>query len=746
MCCTDTALAYIEAHASWSEANTTPSLGRDYAAFVTRDGEGAARAAFAVEGIRCAGCMATIERGLARVPGVARARLNFSDRRLSVTWVPEAEPDIAAILAELDALGFTGRPFDPGRVSREEQEETQRLIRALAVAAFAAMNVMLLAVSVWAGALSDMTPENRDLFHWIQAVIALPAAAYAGRPFYEGALKGLRSGRVTMDFPITLGVVLTLAMSVVETLSGATHAYFDGAVMLLFFLLIGRVLDQAMRRRTRAFAENLAALRSTGATLVAPDGSLRDVPVSDLDPGARILLRPGERVPADGVVEHGLSDLDQSLVTGETAAVTVRAGARVFAGALNGNGALTIRVTAPAGRSLLDEVEALMGRALEARSRALVLADRATRLYVPLVHAAAALTLAGWLAAGAGWHGALLNAVAVLIVTCPCALGLAIPAVQVVAAGALFREGVLLNDGTALERFAAIDTVVFDKTGTLTLPEPVLAGDLTDARAARLALSSRHPMALALAASAGNAVPFPGAQEAAGLGVRASVEGVALRLGSPAFCGAETQAAATLAAHPDASVICFRAGEGVPMAFPVRQDLRPDAAEVVASLRESGRRVLILSGDRAAAVAAVAGRLGVAEWEAGLAPQDKIARIEALQRGGARVLMVGDGLNDAPALAAAHASLSPATAAHVSQAAADALFLGRSLTPVLAVLKAGRRARRLMLQNLWFSGAYNLLAVPLAAIGLLTPLIAALAMSGSSVAVTLNALRARGRP
>ncbi|MCJ2012406.1 heavy metal translocating P-type ATPase [Methylobacterium sp. J-076] len=750
MCCTDMALAYIEAHASWSEANTKPSLGRDYAAFLGRDAEGAARASFAVEGIRCAGCMGTIERGLGALPGVVRARLNFSDRRLAVTWAPEAEPDIPAVLAALQGLGFEGRPFDPGRVSEAEAAETRRLIRALAVAGFASMNVMLLAVSVWAGNVSDMTPENRDLFHWIQAVIALPAAAYAGRPFYEGALRGLRAGRVTMDFPITLGVVLTLAMSVAETLSGATHAYFDGAVMLLFFLLIGRVLDQAMRRRTRAFAENLAALRSASATLVAPDGSLREVPVSDLDPGMRILLRPGERVPADGVVEQGISDLDQSLVTGETAAVTVRGGARIFAGALNGNGALTVRVTAAAGASLLDEVEGLMGRALEARSRTLVLADRATRLYVPLVHAAAFLTLGFWLASGAGWHAALLNAVAVLIVTCPCALGLAIPAVQVVAAGALFREGVLLNDGTALERFAAIDTVVFDKTGTLTLPEPVLAGAQHDPRdvvlAARLALSSRHPMAMALSGCAGGAAPFPGAQEAAGLGVRAVDGGVALRLGSPAFCGAEAEAAAALAAHPDASVICFRAGEAAPVAFPVRQDLRPDAAFVVAALRKSGRRVLVLSGDRAAAVAAVAGRLGVAEWEAGLTPQDKIARIETLQRDGRRVLMVGDGLNDAPALAAAHASLSPVTAAHVSQAAADALFLGRNLAPVLAVLAAGERARRLMLQNLWFSGAYNLLAVPLAAAGLLTPLIAALAMSGSSVVVTLNALRGRGRP
>ncbi|WP_264048574.1 heavy metal translocating P-type ATPase [Methylobacterium flocculans] len=747
MCCTDMALAYVEAHASWNETNTRPTLARDYATFLSRAPDGTASAELAVEGVRCAACMGAIERGLADLAGVAKARLNFTDRRLAVTWQPSAEPDLGAVLARLETLGYKAQPFDPLRPSDADAVESRRLIRALAVAGFASMNVMLLAISVWAGNVSDMPPENRDLFHWIQALIALPAAAYAGRPFYEGAFRGLRAGRVTMDFPITLGVVLTLAMSVIETASGATHAYFDGAVMLLFFLLIGRALDQAMRRRTRAFAQNMAALRSETAARIEADGTIRDVPVADLAPGARVLVRPGERVPVDGTVEQGTTDLDQSLVTGETASVTVRGGDKVYAGALNGSGALTIHVSAAAGATLLDEVEGLMGRALEARSRALVLADKATRLYVPLVHTAAALTLVGWLAAGAGWHAALLDAVAVLIVTCPCALGLAIPTVQVVAAGALFREGVLLNDGTALERFAEVDTVVFDKTGTLTLPEPTLSGIGDEpeipSQAARLALSSRHPMAVALARAAGGAMPYPGAEEAAGLGVRATVDGIELRLGSPAYCGAAHEAAAALAAHPDASVICFRAGDSGPMAFPVRQALRPDAAKVVSELKDAGYRVMILSGDRTEAVACVAGRLGLEDWEAGLSPQDKIARIETLARGGRRALMVGDGLNDAPALAAAHASLSPVTAAHVSQAAADALFLGRDLSPVLAVLAFGKGARRLMVQNLWFSAAYNLLAVPLAAAGQVTPLIAALAMSGSSVIVTLNALRAR---
>ena len=449
----------------------------------------------------------------------------------------------------------------------------------------------------------------------------------------------------------------------------------------------------------------------------------------------------------DGIVEHGASELDQSLVTGETKLVAAHAGDRVYAGALNAAGALTVRVTAAAKGTLLQEVERLMASALERKSQALRLADRATRFYVPLVHAAAALALGGWLVAGAGLHASVLAAVAVLIITCPCALGLAIPAVQVVGAGALFRDGVLLNSGDALERLAEVDTVVFDKTGTLTLPQPALAGGTYSVEtlewAARLALSSRHPMASALAVASQRREPFPAAQEAAGLGVRAVVDGVELRLGSPAFCGAEAEAAAALATDPQASVICCRRGGEAPTAFLIRQATRPDAAETIASLRKSGFRVMILSGDRISAVASVAAALGVSEWRAEVTPQDKIGVVERLKGEGRRVLMVGDGINDAPALAAAHVSLSPVTAAYVSQAAADALFMGQALAPVTAALAIGAEAKRLMVQNLWFSAAYNLAAVPLAASGFLTPLIAALAMSGSSIVVTLNALRAR---
>ncbi|NNM75142.1 heavy metal translocating P-type ATPase [Enterovirga aerilata] len=747
MCCGDNALAYLDAHASWHDGAKRLSE-RDLSGFVRVQPDGSARAELAVEGVRCAACMAAIERGLGALPGIASARLNFSERRLAVSWMPGRTADLVAVIEKLEGLGYGAQPFDPRRADEPEKAELRRLVRALAVAGFASMNVMLLAVSVWAGNVSDMTAENRDFFHWMQALVALPAAAYAGQPFFQGAIRGLKAGRVTMDFPIALGVVATLVMSVFETATGAHHAYFDGAVMLLFFLLIGRVLDQTMRRKTRMLAENLAALRRDSAARVDENGRVQDVPVGELAAGDLVLVRPGERMPVDGLVERGTSQADMSLVTGETAPVALAAGDRVYAGALNFDGALTVRVTAAASGTFLDEVEALMSRALDIRSRILDLASRATRLYVPLVHAAAALTLLGWLLAGAGWHAAILNAVAVLIITCPCALGLAIPAVQVAAAGLLFRDGILLASGDALERFAAIDTVVFDKTGTLTLPEPRLAeGFATDPglleTAARLALSSRHPMASALSQLAGERTPFAGAKEAAGLGVRAVVDGVEMRLGSPDFCGARAAAQAVLAWYPDASVICVRIGDGGPVALPVHQALRPDAIETVAALKRDGYRVTMLSGDRRSAVAAVAARLGIEDWSAELSPQDKIARIEALGREGRRVLMVGDGLNDAPALAAAHASLSPVTAAHVSQAAADAVFLGRSLEPVRTVLAVGRRARRIMMQNLWFAALYNVFAVPLAAAGFLTPLIAALAMSGSSVVVSLNAVRLR---
>ncbi|EJW09622.1 Type cbb3 cytochrome oxidase biogenesis protein CcoI [Rhodovulum sp. PH10] len=723
----------------------------DFSCFVEHLDDGVARLELAVEGMTCAACMLEIESGLGRLPNVTKARANLTASRVVVEWredgaPAQASPDAAAVVGRLAALGYRAHPFDARRVNADEQREARFLLRCLGVAVFAAMNIMLLSVAVWAGNASDITPEQRDFFHWLSAVIALPAVAYAGRPFFRSATRALMALSLNMDVPITLGVLAALGLSVVETLHHAEHAYFDSAVMLLAFLLAGRFLDQNMRRRTRAVAANLAALKAETAVKFLGTGEIAEVPVAAIKPGDLVLVRPGERIAVDGEVIEGRSEIDQSLVTGETVPATAARGARVYAGTLALDGTLTVRVGAADRGTLLDEVTRLLDRAVEARSRYVRLAERASRWYAPVVHVAALATLAGWLFAGAGWHQATVTAIAVLIITCPCALGLAIPAVQVVASGALFRAGVLLNSGDAIERLASVDTIVLDKTGTLTLPQPELCDTAVSpevlALAGRLALSSRHPLAAAVARAAGATVPLAEAVEEPGQGVRAAFEGDAVSLGRPAWCGAEREAAAVAASDPEASVIAFRHGRAVTV-FAVRQRLREDAVAVVAGLRANGFAVEILSGDRTAAVSHVARRLGVSEFRSGVTPAEKIARIEALKAAGHRVLMVGDGINDAPALAAANVSLSPVTAAHLTQSAADAVFLGDRLAPLAAALAITRRARKIMSENLWLAVVYNAVAVPIAVAGLVTPLIAAVAMSGSSMLVTLNALRAR---
>ncbi len=717
----------------------------DLSPFTHRHSDGTASMEFAVEGINCGGCIGRIEKSLKQLSGIDDARLNFTNRRLTIAWTdPRFDPSQA--VETLARMGYRAHPFRQRDSEEHEAQEAQRLLRYLAVAGFAAMNIMLLSVSVWSGNVTDITPETRDLFHWLSAAIALPAAAYAGQPFFRSALSALRIRQVNMDVPISLGILLALGMSLVETANHAEHAYFDSAVMLIFFLLCGRYLDQAMRRRTRAVAGNLAALKAEFAHRLLDSGEIVRIPASAVHVNDRLLIRPGERIPADGVVVGGQSHVDESLVTGETAPRKAEAGAALYAGSINLAGAITLRVTAGGHDTLLDEIDRLLDKAVKDKSRHVQLADRAARYYAPVVHTAAAATFAGWMLAGQPAHDAIIAAISVLIITCPCALALAIPAVQVVAAGTLFRSGIFLNAGSAIERLAGVDTIVFDKTGTLTLPEPCIvnAADIDPVlldHAARLALSSRHPLAGVLARHRGQREPFPEVAEEPGQGIRATFEGVEMRLGSAAFC-AVTVPQEFLSRNRGASLIAFRHGEREAV-FAIHQALRPDAADTVRALAAQGIGLSILSGDRAAAVAPVARDLGISDWQAGLNPAEKVAVVRNLKARGRHVLMVGDGINDAPSLASADVSMSPITAADMSQAQADAVFVGDRLDPVLRTILMARKARRLMRENLWLAAVYNTIAVPIAMAGLVTPLIAAAAMSGSSLLVTLNALRAR---
>jgi len=701
-----------------------------------------------VENMGCPSCIQKIESALRQLPGVTLARVNFSTQRLQVEW---AGGDISAddIIAKLADLGHRAVPYDPARMTDQSREESRALLRALAVAGFAAANVMLLSVSVWAGLTSDMGPATRGLFHWISALIAIPAVAYAGQPFFRSAAKALQGRRLNMDVPISLAVLLATGLSLYRSVIGEPLVYFDAALMLLFFLLIGRYLDRQARRRAQAAGLNLLALRAVSAEVIEPSGRRRHVPVEALRPGMRLAVACGDRVPADSLVVAGRSALDASLVTGETLPQNVGPGDRVFAGTLNNAAPLELEVTAREADSLLAEIVRLMEAAESRRGRYVGLAERAARIYAPGVHLLALATFAGWMLFGdLGWEVALMNAVAVLIITCPCALGLAVPAVQVVAIGRLLRRGVLTKAGDALERLAEVDRIVLDKTGTLTRGVPRLANadeiapeDL--AAAASLAAVSRHPLSRALVAAAGAPVAAVGVEERPGEGLRAKIDGQEARLGSPAWCG--------LAAAPESgetspsAAFWFRRGAAPAVCFRFNDELRPDAAATLAALRRLGLPLELLSGDREAVVATVAGRLKIDRYAAAQRPDEKIARLETLRRQGHRVLMVGDGLNDAPALAAAHVSISPSSAADISQTAADFVFQGESLAPLLDSYRVACQARRLILQNFGLAAAYNLVSLPLAMAGFVTPLGAALAMSTSSLVVTLNALRLRQR-
>jgi P-type Cu2+ transporter len=720
---------------------------RDFSHYVRDAGSGLSHIDLAVEGVSCAGCMSKIERGLSAIPDVTLARVNLTDRRVALEW-RQGAVDPARFIDRLAELGYKAHPFETESAEAAEAERSRFLLRCLGVAAFATMNVMMLSIPVWSGNIGDMMSEQRDFFHWLSALIALPAAAYAGQPFFRSAYQALRTRNVNMDVPISVGVMLALGMSLIETIHHAEHAYFDAAIMLLTFLLVGRYLDQNMRRRTRAVAGNLAALKAETATKFVGAGEIAEVPVAAIHTGDIVLLRPGERCAVDGTVIEGRSEIDQSLITGETVHVTAAQGTAVYAGSLNISGTLRVRVSAASEGTLLADITRLLDNALQARSRYVRLADRASRLYAPVVHAAALLTMIGWVLMGAGWHDAVVTAIAVLIITCPCALGLAIPTVQTVASGAMFRAGVLLNTGDAIERLAEVDRIIFDKTGTLTLPEldvvnsAAIPPEMFEL-AGRLALASHHPVAAAVARASNARSPLAGVVEEPGQGVRAFIEGEEIRLGRPSFCGADRLANEILIRDPEVSAVAFSRG-ATRYVFAVRQLLRPDAPAMTAALQTRGIAVEIVSGDREPAVRAAAQSLGIGEWRAGVTPADKIARIEELKQQGFKVMMVGDGLNDAPALAAAHVSMSPISAAHLSQATADLVFLGKPLAPVVAAIDFSRKALYLMRQNLWLAVGYNFLAVPIAIAGFVTPLIAAVAMSGSSLLVMLNALRARG--
>lgn len=711
----------------------------DISAYIRSADDGTASVDLVVDGMHCAACVWLIESVLTRQPGVVRARLNMSTRRLSLVWRGDAgacKPYLEAV----EALGYRLVPFDPSCLAAASDEQARILLKALAVAGFAAGNIMFISIAIWAGHVQGMGDATRTFLHWVSALIALPAVAYAGQPFFRSALAVLRQRRTNMDVPISLGVILATSMSIYYTAVSGQHAYFDSACTLLFFLLVGRYLDHRARGQARALAERILSLRASPVQVLDPDGQSRMVRADRVEPGMVVQVATGERIGVDGVILTGNSEIDTSLVTGEADPVVYGPGAELFSGMVNLGASLQMRATRTGDATLLAEMVRLMEAAESRRSRFVALADRVARRYAPTVHLAALLTFLGWVFIGQiPALDALSHAVAVLIITCPCALALAVPTVQVLASGRLMGKGILMKSPTALERLAAIDQVMFDKTGTLTLGRPLLLADAGRdeadlALAASMAVVSRHPLARALVAVAPPVRPLDGVQEHPGQGLSCGE----LRLGNRLFCavdGTEPEA--------DGPEIWLRRADGRCVRFAFADQLRVDAVDVVSQLRRAGLRLGILSGDRAAVVSKIAAELAINDWQAACPPAAKVAALEGLRDQQHKVLMVGDGLNDAPALAAAHVSMSPAGAADIAQTAADLVFQGDKLAGVIEAIGVAKRAETLIRVNLILSLGYNLLMVPLAVAGLVTPLIAAIAMSSSSLLVLLNSFRIR---
>lgn len=691
-----------------------------------------------VPGIHCGGCIRRIEKALGELPNVTYVRVNLSTKRVALQWRDDLSPP--PVVPTLNTLGFDAYLVSP--VSEGEDQVGNELLRAVAVSGFAAANIMALSVAVWAGA----ADETRDLFHWISALIALPALAYAGRIFFRSAWSALRHGRTNMDVPISIGVLMSFGMSLYDTIHHGPHAYFDASTTLLFFLLIGRWLDHRMREKARSAVKGLASYAARGANVRQTNSAYIYVPLNEIEAGMEIMLAAGERVPVDAAVLTGHSELDLSLVTGESLPVVVAPGETLRAGTLNLTGPLVVKATAAANASFLAEMMRLMEAAEAGRGTYRRIADRVSDLYAPVVHLAAILSFIGWMMIDGDMHHAMTIAVAVLIITCPCALGLAVPMVQMMAARRLFAERIMIRDGSALERICEIDHVMFDKTGTLTMGRLTLRNPKTYepdvlALAGALAENSSHPCSQAICRAAKDVMVCAQrpdiVREVPGFGVEAETDGVIWRLG-------RTEWALSDAGDLESGTCLSRNGQALAH-FWFDDVLRPGASEVVRRLAQHHVGMEIMSGDSVVAVSDLAAQLNINNFSAEALPGDKAARIAALAATGHKVLMVGDGLNDAPALVAAHVSMAPASAADIGRNIADFVFLQDGLNAILKVREVGALSAKLVRQNFALAVVYNFIALPAAVLGHATPLVAAIAMSSSSIIVVANALRLRER-
>mgnify|MGYP005843436265 CR=1 FL=1 len=709
-----------------------------------------------VDGMHCASCVGRVERALAAAPGVLEAEVNLALGEARLRTLPGAEAEAGA-LAALKAAGYAGRLADPDAPAAEAEaraaEEAAAARRErweLIVAAVLTTPLVLQMVAMWTGATAWHLPP------WVELALATPVQLWIARRFHRGAWMAAKAGAANMDTLVSLGTSAAYLASL-WTMARGAHGplYFEAAAVIVTLVLLGKHLETRATRAAAAALRGLMELRPARARVLR-GGREEEVPVAEVAVGDVLVVRPGERLPVDGTVIKGETELDESLLTGEPMPVPRRPGDPVPAGALNGTGAIRLRAERVGADSTVARIACMVAEAQSGKAPIQRLVDRISGVFVPAVLVLAAVTFAGWLAAGAGAGFAFEAAISVLVIACPCALGLATPTALVAGTGAAARSGILVKDITALERAAAVDTVAFDKTGTLTEGAPAVAevrtfggdGDALLTLAAAVQRGSEHPLGRAMVAAASGAGPeAEGFRAAVGQGAEARVEGALVRVGRGDWAAPErtpAQEAEAEALAEGGRTVVWVAREGRPLGLVALADpLRPDAARAVARLRARGLRVLMLTGDGPAAARAVAAAAGVDDFRAGVRPEDKAAAVADLRAAGASVAMVGDGVNDAPALAAADLGIAMGGGADVALDTAGMALLRSKPSLVADALVVARATRSKIRQNLFWAFVYNTVCLPVAAMGLLDPALAGAAMALSSVSVAGNSLLLR---
>jgi len=702
-----------------------------------------------VQGLHCAACVWLIESILKKQKSVNLARVNLSQKTLTIIW--EGEVAYGNHLAHLiSQIGYKLLPFDVEILQKAEKKYDDKILRAMAVAGFGAGNIMLLSISLWFSDSLDMGPITHNLLQFFSCLIAIPVLLFSSRPFFSSAYRAIKAGYPNMDLPISLAIVLASAVSILQMLKNANHIYFDSVVMLIFFLLIGRYLDLKARKKAFEIASEFTLLSASFGRILL-DEKIVTLPIKKIEKDMILLVAAGEKIAADGVVIEGESEVDNSMINGESLPQKLVKNSAVFAGTINITMPLKIRVSKAQDESLMAKILEFVQIALSKKNSYVRLADNLSKFYTPAIHILALLTFIFWFADG--FEIALMNATAVLIITCPCALALAVPIVQTITISRFIKRGILIKSGEALEKISKIDIIIFDKTGSLTLGKPQLkAIKFLDGRelsaeqknyylqiAASLSARSRHIISRAISNSYMGNILLLDAKEERGFGLSAWFEGKELRLGKKDFCLIKNNFSAEILENNLLNCFLKIGDEELILLF--EDKLKEDAFAVISALKKQNKKIILLSGDLENTTARIASNLKIDEFYFEKTPLEKAEFLQNLKVQNKKFIMVGDGINDAPSLALADVSISFSSASDIAQNIADIVICNEKLQPILQLKKDSQKSLQLMKQNLIIALIYNIVALPFAFLGHVTPLFAALAMSSSSLLVLFNSLR-----